>query len=90
MGLFRQSRADTEWLEKAIQEDVARGQLTRGSSAWAFPAFATKDAEPHKAIKRKRRMVVDYRELTKRTVRKLFLVPNSDHTKACVAGSAFL
>eukprot|EP00969_Alexandrium_andersonii_P201215 8889700-Alexandrium_andersonii.AAC.1 len=35
VGLFRQSRADTEWLEKAVQEDVARGQLTRGSSPWA-------------------------------------------------------
>ena len=35
-------------------------------------------------------MVVDYRELNNRTVRKVLLVPNSDHIKACVAGSAFI
>ena len=88
--LFRQFRAGTEWLEKAVQEDVARGQFTRNSSAWACPAFPTKGAEPHKAIKRTRRMVVDYRELNQRTVRKLFLVPISGHIKACVAGSALI
>ena len=32
VGLHRLNRPDTEWVEKAIQEDVARGQLTPGSS----------------------------------------------------------
>ena len=59
---FRLNRADTEWLEKAIAEDVKRGQLEKGTSEWGFPAFPTKEGPSYKAIKRSRRMVVDYRE----------------------------
>ena len=62
--LFRLNRPDTEWVEKAIAEDVARGQLERGTSDWCFPAFPTKESPDHKAIKRARRMVVYYRALT--------------------------
>ena len=76
--LFRLNRADTEWIEKAILEDVRRGQLEKGTSDWGFPAFPTKESAPHKGIKRKRRVVVDYRELNRVTVRKVFLIPNSD------------
>ena len=68
----------TEFLEKSLREDCERGQLTRGSSEWASPAFPTREDLSHKAIKRKRRVVIDYRELNKRTVRKRFLVLNSD------------
>ena len=39
VGLHRLSRPDMEWVEKAISEDVARGQLVKGSSDWGFPAF---------------------------------------------------
>ena len=53
------NRPDTEWIEKAVAEDVARGQLTKGASLWGFPAFPTKEQPSHKAIKRGRRMVVD-------------------------------
>ena len=88
--LPRLSRADTEWLEKAVAEDVARGQLTRGSSEWGFPAFPTKETAPHKAIQRGRRMVVDYRALNRVTVRKTFIIPNSDQLKSTVAGSEFI
>ena len=35
-------------------------------------------------------MVVDYRALNKQTVRKVFLIPNSDEVKSCVAGSRFI
>ena len=35
-------------------------------------------------------MVVDYRELNKVTVRKFFLIPNSDYIKSTVAGSRFI
>ena len=90
MGLHRLSRQDTEWVEKAIQEDVARGQLRRGTSDWGFPAFPTKDPYEHKAVKRKRRMVVDYRALNRVTVRKTFLIPNSDQIKSNVAGSRWI
>ena len=54
--LFRLSKPDTEWIEKAIQEDVARGQLEKGTSDWGFPAFPTKENPSYKAIKRGRRM----------------------------------
>ena len=72
--LFRLNRPDTEWIEKAIQEDVARGQLEKGNSDWGFQAFPTKENPAYKAIRRGRRMVVDYRELNKVTVRKLSLI----------------
>ncbi len=88
--LFRLNRPDTEWIEKAIQEDVKRGQLEKGTSDWGFPAFPTKEGQAYKAIKRARRMVVDYRELNKVTVRKFFLIPNSDYIKSTVAGSEFV
>eukprot|EP00973_Karenia_brevis_P049583 6880794-Karenia_brevis.AAC.1 len=35
-------------------------------------------------------MVVDYRELNKVTVRKFFLIPNSDYIKSTVAGNRFI
>ena len=73
-----------------MAEDVARGQMRKATSAWGFPAFPTKESPAHKAVKRKRRMVVDYRGLNKVTVRKVFLIPNSDHVKSCVAGSDFI
>ncbi len=88
--LFRLNRPDTERIEKAIAEDVKRGQLERGSSEWGFAAFPTKEPKEYKAIKRGRRMVVDYRELNRVTVRKFFLIPNSDYIKSTVAGNAFI
>jgi hypothetical protein len=41
--LFRLNRLDTEWIEKAVEEDVKRGQLEKGNSDWGFPAFPTKE-----------------------------------------------
>ena len=90
IGMHRLSKPDTEWIEQAIREDVARGQLVKGMSDWGFPAFPTKESPEHKAIKRKRRMVVDYRGLNRVTVRKVFLIPNSDYIKTCVSGSHFI
>ena len=90
VGMHRLSKPDTEWVEQAIREDVERGQLVKGTSDWGFPAFPTKESPDHKAIKRKRRMVVDYRALNRVTVRKVFLIPNSDYIKTCVAGSHFI
>lgn len=84
--LHRLSREATERLETAIAEDVARGQLVKGTSAWGSPAFPTKPTVAHKA----KRMVVDYRALNRGTVRKVFLIPDSDHVKASVAGNAYI
>ena len=53
VNLFRLNRLDTEWIERAIQEDVKRGQLVKGVSDWGFPAFPTKEAPDHKAIKKR-------------------------------------
>ena len=88
--LFRLNRLDTEWIEKAILEDVKRGQLVKGVSDWGFPAFPTKEGKDYKPVKRSRRMVVDYRELNKVTVRKFFLIPNSDYIKSAVAGNKYI
>ena len=35
-------------------------------------------------------MVVDYRELNRVTIRKFFLIPNSDYIKSTVAGNVFI
>jgi hypothetical protein len=88
--LHRLNRPDTEWIEQAIAEDVARGQLAEGSSQWGFPAFPTKESPEHKAIKRGRRMVVDYRASNRLTERRYFIIPNSDGIKSTVAGSRFI
>ena len=90
MPLHRLSRYDTEWIEKALKEDVDRGQLVKGSSEWGFPAFPTKPSASHKAVQRDRRIVVDYRALNRVTVRRTFMIPNSDEIKGTVAGSSEL
>ena len=88
--MHRLSRPDMEWVEKAVAEDFASGQLIKGSSEWGFLAFPTKEVASLKAIKRKRRVVVDYRALNRVTVRKVFLIPNSDQIKSFVSGSKFI
>jgi len=88
--MHRLSKPDTEWIETAIREDVERGQLIKGSSEWGFPAFPTREEPSHKAVHRKRRMVVDYRQLNRVTVRKVFLIPNSDYIKSSVSGSKYI
>ena len=90
VGLHRLSRPDSELVEKALQEDVDGGQLIKGHSQWGFPAFITKEGAAYKAIRRKRRLVVDYRELNRCTVRKFFIIPYSDGIKATVAGSKYI
>jgi hypothetical protein len=90
IGLHRLNRPDTEWIEKAIAEDVARGQLTKGASLWGFPAFPTKEQPSYKAIKRSRRMIVDYRALNRVTDRRYFIIPNADGLKSTAAGSQYI
>ena len=90
MGVHRLNLPDLEFVEQSVREDVERGQLEPGSSEWGFPAFPTREGAAHKAIKRKRRVVVDYRALNRSTVRKIFLIPNSDQIKQAVAGSRLI
>ena len=90
VGVHPLNLPDMEFVEQAIKEDVARGQLVRGSSEWGFPAFPTKETAAHKGIHRKRRVVVDYKALNRVTKRKVFLIPNSDQIKQAVAGSKFI
>ena len=69
---------------------MKRGQLEKGSSGWGFTTIPTKETRAYKAVHKGRRMVVDYRELNRVTVRKSFLIPNSDYIKSTVAGSQFI
>ena len=55
-----------------------------------FPGLPHRGRAAYKAIKRSRRMVVDYRELSKVTVRKFFLILNSDYVKSIVAGNEYI
>ena len=73
-----------------MAEDVARGQSEKDASEWGFPAFPTKDAPAHKAIKRSRRLVVEYRALNRVTIRKVFIIPDSDQIKSTVAGNLYI
>lgn len=88
--MHRLHRPDTEWVEQAIQDDVDRGQLKKGSSLWGTRAFPTKASAGHKAIKRARRLVVICRELNRVTERRYFIIPSAGRIKAAVAGSRFI
>ncbi len=90
VGLHRVNRPDTEWSEEAIAEDVARGQLTKGASLWGFLAFPTKEQPSYKAIKRGKRMVVDYRAPNRVTERRYFIIPNADGLESTAAGSCYI
>ena len=50
VSLHRLSKLDTEWVGKAVAEDVERGQLRQGSSLWGFPASPTKASPEQKPV----------------------------------------
>ena len=56
-----------QWVDSKLQDEVDRGQMVRGSSAWGSPAFPTKEFAEHRR-QRKRRIVVDYRRVNARTL----------------------
>ena len=80
---------DAQWVDDQLEDEVKRGQLERGSSAWGSPPFPTKDAPSHKA-KRKRRLVVDYRRVNQRTLRFTYYVRRAADVVSDAMGSAFL
>ena len=78
-----------QWIDDALEGEHKRGQLERGNSAWGSPPFPTKQFEAHRK-QRKRRMVIDYRAVNKRTRRAVYYVRRQEDVKAEAAGSAFL
>ena len=63
--------------------------LKKGPFGLGAPAFPTKEGAAHKAVHRKRRLVVDHRALNRVTVRRVFLIPDANQVKSRVAGCRF-
>jgi hypothetical protein len=78
-----------QWIDDSLEGEHKRGQLERGNSPWGSPPFPTKQFEAHRK-QRKRRMVIDYRAVNKRTRRAVYYVRRQEDVKAEAAGSAFL
>ena len=76
-------------MDQQLQKEVESGQLERGNSEWASPPFSTKDFAVHRR-QRKRRVVVDYRRVNKRTLRAVYYVRSADNVVREVAGSALM
>ena len=68
--------------DEKLEEEVQRGQLVRGSSAWGSPPFPTKEARH-----RKRRLVVDYRRVNARVQRSTYYCRKATDVLASAAGS---
>ena len=76
------------WVDEKLEEEVQRGQLIRGSSAWGSPPFPTKEAPAHKKA-RKRRLVVDYRRVNARVKRSTYYCRKATDVLASCAGSVW-
>ena len=74
------------WVDEKLEEEVRRGQLVRGTSAWGSPPFPTREAPAHKRH-RKRRLVVDYRRVNSRVVRSTYYCRKATDVLATAAGS---
>jgi hypothetical protein len=77
------------WVDEKLEEEVRRGQLVRGGSAWGSSPFPTKEFAQHKKA-RKRRLVVDYRRVNARTLRSMYLVRKSSDVLCEAAGSVWM
>ena len=75
-----------DWVDQKLQEEVARGQLERGTSPWGSPPFPTREFAEHRK-QRKRRIVVDYRRVNARTLRSVYYVRNASEVVSDAAGS---
>ncbi|CAK9015546.1 Retrovirus-related Pol polyprotein from transposon opus [Includes: Protease [Durusdinium trenchii] len=73
------------WVDEKLEEEVRRGQLVRGTSAWGSPPFPTREAPAHKRH-RKRRLVVDYRRVNSRVVRSTYYCRKATDVLATAAG----
>ena len=75
-----------QWVDEKLEDEVRRGQLERGVSAWGSPPFPTKEAPEHRK-QHKRRIVVDYRRVNARTRRAVYYVRPAAGVVAEAAGS---
>ena len=78
-----------EWVDEALQKEVDRGLLERGTSPWGSPPFPTKEFPDHRR-QRKRRLVIDYRRVNARTMRSVYYVRDIDGVISTAAGSVWL
>ena len=85
----RLSPEQAQWIDDKVNEEVARGQLVRGSSPWGSPAFPTREAGAHQKS-RKRRIIVDYRRVNARAMRVQYFSRKSWEVIAEAAGSLWL
>ena len=76
-------------MDQKLQEEVARGQLERGTSAWGSPPFPAREFAEHRR-QRKRRIVVDYRRVNARTQRSVYHVRNAAGVVQDAAGSVWM
>ena len=72
-----------QWVDDRLEEEVQRGQLVRGPSAWGSAPFPTKEMPNHKRA-RKRRLVVDYRRVNARVKRSTYYCRRSTDVLAAV------
>ena len=77
------------WVDAKLEEEVRRGQLERGVSAWGSPPFPTKDMPDHKKA-RKRRIVVYHRRVSARARRSVYYVRSAASVVAEAAGSIWM
>ena len=63
----RLSPEAAEWIDKKIEEEIARGQRVRENSAWGSPPFPTRDSPAHKRA-REGRIAVDYKDASRKRV----------------------
>ena len=75
-----------QWVDDRLEEEVQRGQLVRGPSAWGSAPFPTKKMPNHKRA-RKRRLVVDYRRVNARVKRSTYYCRRSTDVLAAAVGS---
>ena len=75
-----------QWVDDRLEEEVQRGQLVRGPSAWGSAPFPTKEMPNHKRA-RKRRLVVDYRRVNARVKRSTYYCRRSTDVLAAAVGS---
>ena len=76
------------WVDERLEEEVQRGQLVRGHSAWGSPPFPTKEMPAHKRH-RKRRLVVDYRRVNARVLRSTYYCRKATDVLAQCSGSVW-
>ena len=75
-----------QWVDDRLGEEVSRGQLVRGSSAWGSPPLPTKEV-PARERARKRRLVVDYRRVNARVKRSMCYCRRASDVLAAAIGS---